>query len=279
VINPFVPLTLAVLVLGQTPPEADDAARQERLAYMQEQAAQFKLFREGADEPLPLKEQSVLRYSNPERDSGTWDGATFLWLEGGRPIAALSFGIRRPKDAVFRELTSFVQTPLVCRKGDAPVWSPQSGGLASRPFAEAPDPAESAPGRLTQMRSLARRFSGYCTYKEDTTQLRVLPQPLYRYADEKQGLVDGALFALVVSNDPEMFLMLEAIRAKEAKESDKPRWHYSLARMSSLKQTVQLDEKEIWTVPGFYTIPAAERKTGPYIESYQGMFTSALPAP
>lgn len=271
----LVPLSLAVLVLLQTPPAADDAARQERLAYMQEQAAGFKLFREGASEPVPLKEQSVLRYSNPERDSGTWDGGTFLWLEGERPIAALSFGIRRPKDAVFRELTSLVQTPLVCRKGDVPVWSPQTGGLPSQPFADAPPPAQSATGRLTQMRALARRFSASCTYKEDTTQLRVLPQPLFRYSDEKQGLVDGALFALVVSNDPEMFLMLEAIRAKE---SDKPKWHFALARMSSLKQSVQLDEKEIWSVPGFYTIPAAERKTGPYVEAFQGTFASALPA-
>ena len=124
------------------------------------------------------------------------------------------------------------------------------------------------------MRTLARRFTAACTFKEDTTQLRLLPQPLYRYADEKQGLLDGALFALVVSNDPEMFLTLEAVRERDG---DEHQWHYALARMSSLKHTVQLDEAEIWSIPGFYTIPAAERKTGPYVEAFQGTFTSALP--
>jgi len=269
----FISHACAALLLVQVS-ESDEAARQERLRYMEEGAAEFTLLKEGATEFVPLKKESVLRYSNPERDSGTWDGATFLWLEGPRPVAAISFGIRRPKNAVFREVTSMSQTPLTCRKGDVVVWSPQTGGLASRRLPDAPPPATTPTSRLTQMRTLARRFSAACTFKEDTTQLRLLPQPLYRYADEKLGLRDGALFGLVVSNDPEMFLTLEAVREGD---SDKYQWHFSLARMSSLKLTVQLDENEVWSVPGYYTIPAAERKTGPYVEAYQGAFTSALP--
>jgi hypothetical protein len=70
------------------------------------------------------------------------------------------------------------------------------------------------------------------------------------------------------------FLTLEAI---DEKDSDKYQWHVSLARMSSLKHTVHLDEEEIWSIPGFYTIPAGERKTGPYVEAFQGTFTSELP--
>lgn len=263
----------ATLVAGQVA-ETDEAARQERLQFMQERAAEFTLTREGADEPLVLKTEAVVRYSNPERDEGTWDGATYLWLEGARPVAAISFGIRRPKNAVFREVTSFSQTPLTCQKGGAVVWSPQTGGLAPRSLPDAPAPAATPTGRLTQMRAQARRFSAACTLKEDTTQLRLMPQPLYRYADEKQGLLDGAVFALVVSNDPEMFLILETIRPQG---SDEHQWQYSLARMSSLLHTVQLDEQEIWSIPGYYKIPAGERKTGPYMESYQGIFTSMLP--
>ncbi len=278
--SPALSLTLTTLLLAQAPPAApapspEDAARQERLQSMRERAAEFTLLREGATEPLPLKAEPIVRYTNPEREGGTWDGATFLWLEGARPVAAISFGIRAPKNAVFAELTSLVQTPLVCRKGEALAWSPQTGGLAPRPFEDAPPPAATPTSRLTQMRSLARRFAAECTYKEDVSQMRLLPQPLYRYADEKSGLVDGGLFALVVSNDPEMFLILELVRTGDA---DKPQWHYALARMCSLKQTVRLDDKEIWTIPGFYTLPPADRKTGPYVEAYQGIFTSALPA-
>jgi hypothetical protein len=270
---------LALLMLTQAPAdlETTDAARQERLRFMREKAETFALYRqESPDLSLSLKEEPVLRFSNPERDGGTWDGATFLWLEGTRPVAAICFGIRHPNNAVFREQTSFSSTPLVCRKSGVIAWAPQTGGLLNRPLADAPPPAESATGRLTQMRALARRFSATCYYKEAATQLRVLPQPLYRFTDEKQGILDGALFALVVSNDAELLLLLEA--ANDVAKG-KHQWRFSLARMSSLKHVVRLDDAEIWSIPGYYTIPAGERKTGPYIEAYDGTFTATTETP
>ena len=51
------------------------------------------------------------------------------------------------------------------------------------------------------MRDFAPRFSASCSRNGATTQLRLLPQPLYRLADEKRKILDGGLFALVVSND------------------------------------------------------------------------------
>src|SRR6185369_252908 len=169
---------IAAGALGQSreAPSADEAGHQDRLRFMQEKAAKFVLSRAGSpDQPLKLKEQPVLRFSNPERDSGTWDGATFFWLEGARPVAALCFGIRRPDNSVFREHSSFSSTPLSCRNGANIAWAPQTGGLVDRPLNDAPVPAESAAGRLAQMRTQARRFSAACYYKESVTQLRVLP--------------------------------------------------------------------------------------------------------
>src|SRR5262245_11669822 len=87
---------------------------------------------------LPLIDDRAFRYAIPERDNGTWDGATFLWLDGARPLAAIAVGIRRPNNAVFRELTSFSKVPLVCRKSGDIIWSPQTGGLLDRPLADAP---------------------------------------------------------------------------------------------------------------------------------------------
>lgn len=269
----LVGLSLVIAVLTQVPVEAEstEAARQERLRFIKEKTAKFVLYREASpSQPLTLKDEPVLRYSIPERDNGTWDGATFLWLEGTRPVAAICFGIRRPNNAVFREHTSFSSTPLICHKSGAIVWAPQTGGLLNRPLPDAPPPAETMAGRLAQMRSLARRFSATCYRREDATHLRLMPQPLYRFSDDKLGVLDGALFALVVSNDAEMLLLLEA--ASDAAAS-KPQWQFSLARMSSLQHTVRLDDAEIWSIPRYYTIPAAERKTGPYIEALEGTFT------
>jgi hypothetical protein len=273
----FSSLALLLVTMAQLPAEPSaEGDPKDRLRFMKSKAAEFALYREMAKEPLPLKDEPVLRFSNPERDSGTLDGATFLWLERAKPVAAISFGIRRPKNAVFREHTSFSSTPLVCRKAGVDIWSPQTGGFLNRPLTDAPPPADSPAGRLTQMRTFARRFSATCYYKEDATQLRVLPQPLYRFDDKQENILDGALFAMVVSNDPEMFLLLEAA-ADNA--SDKPQWRYSLARMSSLRHTVRLDGTEVWSIPGYYTIPAAERKSGPYVEAFQGTYAPSSESP
>jgi hypothetical protein len=269
----FVGLALMVLVQIPVDAEATDVARQERLRFLKAKAVDFSLSREASpDQLLTLKDEPVLRYSIPERDNGTWDGATFLWLDGTRPVAAVSFGIRKPNNAVFREHTSFSSTPLVCQKSGTVVWVPQTGGLLNRPLPDASRPAESGVRRLAQMRTLARRFSATCYRREDATELRLMPQPLYRFSDEQGGVLDGALFALVVSNDAEMLLLLEATSDGGG---GKPSWRFSLARMSSLKHTVRLDDAEIWTIPGFYTIPTAERKTGPYIEALDGKFTAS----
>ena len=265
-------LAFAMTMLTQVPPEAAsaDRDRQDRLRFMKEKAAEFTLYRESAKEPLPLKEDPIVRFSIPERDNGVWDGATFLWLEGARPVAALSLGIRRPDNGLFFEHTSFSSTPLVCRRNESAMWSPQTGGLLSQELEGAPAPAATATGRLTQMRDLARRFSATCYWGTDVTHLRLQPQPLYRYSDAKEGILDGALFSMVVSNDPEMFVLLEAVADPM---TGKPTWRYSLARMSSLKHTVNLDDKEVWSIIGFYRIPPAERKTGPYIEGRMGVYT------
>jgi hypothetical protein len=121
------------------------------------------------------------------------------------------------------------------------------------------------------MRSLARRFTASChnPRTEEPTELRLLPQPLYRFEDEPAGILDGALFAFVVSNDPELFLLLEA--HSDIKEGESA-WRFSLARMSSQKETVRLNDKEIWSVPNYWRDPAEDRKTGPYVEANVGTF-------
>ncbi len=163
----------------------------------------------------------MLRYSNAERDIGSLDGAMFVWLEGSRPVAAASFSVRRLNNMLYRECTSFSSSPLESR-GGPPDWSPKTGGLTNRPLPDAPAPAESKPQRLTQMRNLARRFSAAChnSRSDEPTELRLLPQPLYRFADEPNGVLDGGLFGFVVSNDPELLLLLEA--AKDATSGEMP---------------------------------------------------------
>ena len=144
-------------------------------------------------------------------------------------------GGKKINSGAYRECTSFSDTALVCRRGDATEWAPKTGGMQAQPLVGAESPAAGKVQRLSQMRALARRFSTSCYHprSDAPTELRLLTQPLYRYADEQAGILDGALFAFVVSNDPELFLLLEA--GTEVKEGES-QWSYRLARMSSLRK-------------------------------------------
>jgi len=268
---------LALATLGQVadpPPVASDE-RTEQLKYFKAEVAELKLLRgKDAKDPQPLAPDPVLRYSNSEREIGSLDGATFLWLEGARPIAAVSLSIRKLHSDAYRECTSFAAAPLICKRGDVPIWLPKTGGLLSQKLPGAAPPAAAKVQRLTQMRELARRFTASCFSPRDDepTELRMLTQPLYRFTDDKAGVLDGGLFTFVVSNDPELFLLLEAMKGTDGGEAH---WQYSLARMSSLKMAIRLDQKEVWTVTNYWREPTEDRKTGPYVESKFGTFSPA----
>src|SRR5947209_20471189 len=144
----------------QPAPSGTAAERQERLQYMKTKGAELAFFRaENVDTPLTMTAEPVLRYSNPLGLGQTGDGVTLLWLAGTRPLAAVSFSIRPPRDDVYMECTSFSAQPLVCRRQETPIWSPKAGGLIAQRLDDAPPPAAGKPQRLTQMREIARRFS------------------------------------------------------------------------------------------------------------------------
>src|SRR6478609_6850588 len=187
---------LAAIV--QTPVEQPphDASRQERLRFFMETANELTLrdpAKKGAK--FTRMEQPVLRYDNVVGLST--DGATFLWLDGKRPVAAISFSIRgRQGNAVYRECTSLWATPLECRRDDeSVVWAPKQGGLLAQRLRDAPVPADGERPRLTQMRDIAKRFSvtWHHSRTDETTQLSLKPTPHYRFAAENEGILDGAL--------------------------------------------------------------------------------------
>jgi hypothetical protein len=111
----------------------------------------------------------------------------------------------------------------------------------------APRPAQSAAQRLSQMRAMARDFSGSTTdHTERRLELRLLPQPLYRYESSDPDVLDGALFAFVTSTDPEALLVVEA-RTKAP--ADGPVWDYAICRLTDLGLLVRHKDKEFFTAP------------------------------
>lgn len=191
---------------------------------------------------LTLQEKPILRWTNP-LGSNEAHGELFLWTDKGRPTAVLSLYqfVLKEMQREHHEFLSLAQEPLAF--SGAATWSPDAGLEFKALAGEAP--LDTARQRLKQMRNLAARFSAQKTTREkEIRDLRLLPQPVYRYEGADGEVLDGALFAFVEATDPEIFLLLEA-RA----ESGKRQWHYALARMNSLGMTAKLDDKDVWEAP------------------------------
>src|SRR5439155_6244699 len=133
------------------------------------------------------------RWSNPERNNG--DGSLYLFTDHGRPQVALTIYLTEDRKAWNHEFQSLAERELVAKKGPAVVWSPDQPGVEFKPVPGAPAPADSAAGRLVQLRALADRFSAAVTFRGDRSALRRLAAPVYRYGDPKGSPLDGAVFA------------------------------------------------------------------------------------
>ena len=250
-------------LLAEDPTEVDTKRRRE---FLKTVAMNFSLVRRGTVEAYPLTEDPVLRYSNPTNDRGSTHGATFLWLDGVRPVAACSFSMRRPDDSVAFEMTLLSGAQVSCSRDDEVEWQPASQGMAFQRDPQFPNPVVRKPQRLAQMRSLARRFKVTSTSRAgDKRLLRLLPQPLYRYEDTESGLVDGALFGFVVSNDPEALLQIEAVE-----EGGNTFYRYRFARMTSAELDVASEADKLWHVDNFYVGGRSTEK--PYLEGRYGMY-------
>ncbi len=226
---------LAGLADEAAPPSGDDA--REAIVRI---ARGYKLFLGPDRRPLEMQQEPVLRWPNPTRE--TPEGATFIWTLDGRPEAIACIWQHGVLSHAFHSLSA---SKLVAEHGSQTIWNPAKPGISFQEIPKAPEPADSAVKRLTQMKELARRFS--CRIVADGAkgeELRLLPRPLYRYKTDRPDLFDGALFAFAQGTDPEVILVLEAHRAGAA-----TKWEYAITRRSMVALEAKLDGESIWSAP------------------------------
>lgn len=181
--------------------------------------------------------EPVLRWTNPVRE--TDDGLLLLWLSKGRPDAVACFyRVRfegRPTEA--HEFHSLAPVPLTATLRGRTVWAPRAPGVTPRPIPQAPPPASTPSERLRQMRALARDFKASVDLEKGATALRLLTQPVFRYEAEP----DGALFAFVLTTDPEVLLLID-----DRPADGSPVWHYAFARMSNRSLVANHHDRVVW---------------------------------
>ncbi len=203
-----------------------------------------------ADSPrraCSLRTTPVLRWNQPVR--GGDDGAVYVWLDNGRPAAigtVFAWPLPEGDRIVTHEMHALAVESLSAKYEGQEVWTVGKPALDFKPVPNAPAPAESAPQRLAQMRTLSREFTAKAIdQKEGSWELRLLGQPLYRYElKDDPDLLDGAVLAFVQGTDPEILLILEARR-----HGEQTRWEYALARFSDMRLFVQHNNVEVWKAP------------------------------
>jgi hypothetical protein len=241
---------LGLILVAAAADDPADGLAKKMLAIYSKDMAEYSLVTESAPKkPLELQKEPVLEWTNPVREGWLVDGAVFLWLRDGRP-AALGGAFSHPAPSweggrkVLHEFLALDSDKLmVNRPNGKNQWTPQAG-LERKELSDTAPPAATRGGRLVQMRRLAQEFTGYVTAQEDKrSDLRLLPTPVYRYPEAKTGVVDGALFALVVEGtDPEVLLVLEA-REKDGQT----RWEYACGRFGVISMHVERKGKEVWS--------------------------------
>ena len=245
--------SLPSFAAGQEKVERQAEAKS-RLALMEKAIAGYEF---ASDELKPdpagaFIVKPLLRYSDPTRDlmdakaSGLVDAGVWRLGKDGRPTALVVLEIYRSPDGkgtLAHEFVSLSQRKFSLAHPQHSVgWEATGTDLKLVPLADAPPPAKIGSARLTQMRTLARRFTAKETINDNVIECRLLSAPITRYESESEGIVDGAIFACANGTNPEIGVVLEA---------DKKGWNYGIVRLGAAKATVELDGREVASFPFF----------------------------
>lgn len=219
--------------------EQAKSASKRRLALMQEAIDAFSITSPQikSEKALRLGKSPKLRYDDPVRsllDAGVWRMG-----EEGRPLALVTlelYGAGEARAVLSYEFLSLIERQFSMRSPKGPVWNPAETELKFASLENAPQADKSEKLRLTQMRQIARRFDARQDYRGDKIELRLMPQPIDRYRDQSQRIVDGAVFVFANGTNPELGLLLE---------TDGKRWSYAVFRLASAALSLDLDGKEV----------------------------------
>jgi hypothetical protein len=238
-----------------------DKERAARLTEMKEMVQKIKVYHLSEDRRVPAKlvEEAALRMTDASRQR--LDGTVWLWYGNDRPLAILQLWNQSDRPGSWDYSLTSLSTGLVAAEGEGGWrWTPDRPGVKFQPLPDAPAPAEKAPARLRQMKELARRFTAHEFWDPNNqrTELRLLVQPIHRYAELKGELLDGAVFAFCHDTDPEVILLIEAVGQGPAART----WRFAAAPISSAELHLEMDRRDVWQMPRAPGVVGAP--SGPY---------------
>ena len=198
---------------------------------------------QGEEAPLALNTTPVLRYTDP--GGITTDASVWIWGNQGRPaiIAGIFFLTQEGRDPKWScELLSLADGGVTVHSDVGWNWAPEKGDLHWLAIADAPGDSDRL--RLRQMKGIAGRYEVTTSGGTLKSQLRLMVQPLFRYADEERGLIDGAIFSFASGTNPEALLIVECRKAGNAVA-----WHAAFVRFGASACQARLGEAVVWERP------------------------------
>ncbi len=212
---------LSMGLVGANPSVAQPAApapeKSPAVLAMQHEISQLRVAipRDSVDEACKLHPDPILRYSDPAREFP--DATLWLWTREGCPSVVSKLERARVATGMVWQycLAGASEESAAVHWADDTVWKAKRAGLEWKPLALEQVPKATPAGRLIQFRELARSFAGTITTHEgDKEELRLLTQPLFRYAGEPRQVSDGVIFGLASNGtNPECLLLLQSRRS------------------------------------------------------------------
>jgi hypothetical protein len=216
---------------------------------MREIARRFSVKdRTGKKKTIEMHPEPIFRYGGTAR--GWQDGTVWAFGKNGRPVLLLTLAA---EDGEYDgETTSLSDTPIECSDTHGFSWQPGAPGLKMQAIPGVPRPSGQQRTRAFQLKQMARRFSAFeYWYTDDQSQgkqrfqLRLLPRPVWRYADPDAGIVDGAIFLYCYGTNPEVIGLIEAHAGKDGNVV----WHAGFTRAAGADLFVYLGDDEFWEPP------------------------------
>jgi len=261
--------------LFETPATKNDYTPEMLQRFFGTEVTGYQIENVSKSKELKLVGEPLLNWSNPERKFE--QGSFFIWLDGKHPAVVGSIFTYQHNNKVFRrhELISLSGEPLVARLDGQEVWKPKPASIEGTLVAEDLIPATTAPRRLTQMRTIARELAGrHISADGKVSELRLLPQPLFRYDAPEAGIIDGAIFTLSVATDPEILVVLEA-RSIDSVSN----WYIVPFRSHFDALELSYKGKQIWSASTNLNLKMTKALQLPFALEPYFIFTPRIPLP
>jgi hypothetical protein len=222
-------------------PPTEKELAEKRMMFMKSAVSRYTI-QVGNRKEASKAADPCLRWTDPV--SNATDGILAVYAHnGGRPDAIAQFFFNFQKKWII-EFTIIPDSDVNILLSGREYWKPSEFVCKFTDLPNSPVPADKPVGRLAQMRAIAADFSviDYFGVREEKVDLRLLPQPAYRYA-ETGKIVDGAMFIFAHGTNPECCVLLEAYQ--DGKTS---RYRYAVAPMSIYKLETRYKDAEVWSV-------------------------------